>query len=168
MEQLIGLTGSVVDSALLCPYTRRFRSSDRPAVTSLLSVLPRLYPGGSEWLQRRLTDSLNGRAECIVVQDINSLEIAGVAIVTPKTAGSLKLSTFYVTEEYRSQGLGSLLLKELFETCDQQSINDIYVTVAHHIEDSLARLIEPADFRPVALIKDRYGPGRHEGVWRRT
>lgn len=147
------------------PQARPFRASDRLAVTDLLDICPRLYPGGDRWLQRRLTDVLHGRAQCTVVHAPHSSRLYAVAISTPKPSGCVKLSTFFVAEDCRQNGLGTFLLHQLMEVWNQQDLKDVYVTVAHHVEAPLARLIEPAGFLRVAMEKNRYGPGRHEAVW---
>ena len=151
------------------PYAliRPFKSSDKSELIRLLSVLPELYPGGDQWLQRRLTDSLAGQARCIVVEDYMTRSLCAVAIVTPKSSTSLKLSTFYVAQEYRLQGIGTLLLHALMRTWQQQPLSEVYVTVAHHIEPEFRNLFKPAGFNRIALEEDRYGPGRHEAVWKR-
>jgi ribosomal protein S18 acetylase RimI-like enzyme len=156
-------TGSAENSSLV----RWFKPPDRSQVVRLLSVLPTLYPGGSDWLQQRLDDSLLGRAACIVVKDAKDQSLSAVAIMTPKASGSVKLSTFYVAPERRHRGIGRLLLSVLLSSWRPQPQDEIYVTVAHHVEPAFRRLIEPAGFNKIAFEEDRYGKGRHEAVWSR-
>ena len=146
---------------------RPFESSDVSELVRLLSVLPELYPGGDQWLQRRLAACLAGQASCIVVEDYMTHSLCAAAIVTPKSSRCLKLSTFYVAQEYRLQGIGTLLLRTLIRTWQQQSLSEVYVTVAHHVEPEFRSLFKPAGFNRISLEKDRYGPGRHEAVWKR-
>lgn len=162
-----GTGADVLDSLHSRLVIRPFRSSDRPEVFSLLSVLPQLYPEGHQWLQRRLADSLRGQASCTVVEDCATHSLCAVAIVTPKSSTSQKLSTFYVAQECRLQGLGTILLGELMKFWQQQALREVYVTVAHHIEPVFQKLIQPAGFSRIAFEENRYGPGRHEAVWKR-
>lgn len=153
---------------LRCPKVRPFLASDRADVTDLLRVLPVLYPGGEAWLHRRLNDVLRGSANCAVVQLPQSPHISAAAICTPKPNSSIKLSTFFVAEDHRRHGLGSLLLEQLIDAWDKQGVTETYVTVPLHLEGILAKLIGPAGFIKIATEKHRYGPGRHEAIWVRA
>lgn len=158
-------SGRLEDSARSSSPVRWFEPSDRSQVVRLLAVLPTLYPGGSDWLQQRLDDSLLGRTGCVVVEDAQAQSLSAVAIMTPKVGGAVKLSTFYVAPDLRHRGIGRLLLNALLSYWRPQVQNEIYVTVAHHVEPALRRLIEPAGFNRIAFEENRYGPGRHEVVW---
>jgi Zn-dependent peptidase ImmA (M78 family)/GNAT superfamily N-acetyltransferase len=158
----------VVESLPLQLRTRQFMERDRLDVIRLLRILPQLYPDGEQWLLQRLSDSLHGQATCTLVEDYISRDLCGVAIVTPKPSGSIKLSTFYVSEKYRMKGVGTLLLNRLMANWEQQRPREVYVTVAHYVEPALQTLIQPAGFHRIAFEENRYGPGRHEAVWKRT
>ena len=68
------------------------------AVRELLLELPTDYPGADAWLDRRLSDVLDGAAECWMA--LVGSQLAGVTILTPKRS-ALKLSTIYVDPRYR-------------------------------------------------------------------
>ena len=159
--------GSIMEADLVHVRARAFRASDRPEVVNLLAILPMLYPGGDRWLQRRLTDSLEGMAECTVVEDTRTRDLCAVAIVTPKLR-ALKLSTFYVAENHRLRGVGKFLLSDLIDSWERRGQLEAYVTVAHHLDETFAKLVQPAGFLRLHEEKNRYGVGRHEVIWIRS
>lgn len=140
--------------------------SDVADITRLLSSnIGSLYPGGESWLRQRLRDVGEGRALCKVVR-MND-EIAGVAILTPKSSSIFKLSTFFVAEEFRGLGLGSALMDIVISDLDQTEAREVYVTVAHHLSKPLSRVLLPRGFTRIATERNRYGLGRHEVVFTR-
>lgn len=135
---------------------------DVDQVTALLHVLPGLYPCGDEWLVRRLRDVLEGNADCKLVE--REGRIVAAAILTPKSAGVVKLSTFFVAEDCRHLGVGAELLRTVLNEVDRAGVRELYVTVAHHLAQPLVALFGPHGFTRTAFERDRYGLGRHELV----
>jgi hypothetical protein len=66
-------------------HLRAYQRDDRDLVMSLLEILPKLYPKGGEWLDRRLSDALDRKANCLVT--VSGLLIKRVAIQTPNGHG---------------------------------------------------------------------------------
>ncbi|QZT57122.1 GNAT family N-acetyltransferase [Mycolicibacterium austroafricanum] len=148
--------------ALRRPQVRDLRPEDLPAVRSLLTVLPELYPQGETWLHHRLEDALAGRARCTLAEVGNA--VAGVAIETPKAFGRLKLSTFLIADEHRNSGVGGTFIRLLHDRWIDENIDQVHVTVAESRHDQVRRAFEPVGFLTVAHEIDRYGPGRTEYV----
>lgn len=144
------------------PTTRDLERDDLLCVQELLTVLPKLYPKGSVWLERRLDDALLGSARCTLV-DVDGA-VAGVAIETPKGFGRLKLSTFLIAEEFRNRGVGGTFLRALHDRWIYERVQQVHVTVAEHHHDHLQRAFAPVGFLTVAHEPDRYGPERSEYV----
>lgn len=76
------------------PWVRPFAREDRDAVMHLLSFLPKLYPDGYNWLERRLDEVERRQAFCSVagVDEI----LGGILIETSKGRRASKISTLYV------------------------------------------------------------------------
>lgn len=125
-----------------------------------------LYPNGRGWLASRLRDIVRGKALGIVAWQAESA--IGVAILTPKSADRMKLSTVFVAEQARNWGVGSALVHEAVLRADAAGVTELWVTVAHHIAPQLTRLLHTAGFTETAFLCNRYGSGRHEIVYTRV
>lgn len=140
---------------------RSFRAGDRSAVTALLPHIGAWYPDGEAWLDRRLGDSLSGRATTQLV--FHGGLLAGIAIDTPKGARCHKLSTIYVAPWARRQGIGSVLFRWLYSSWVRLGTTAVYVTV-NAAKDDVCSFLEQWGFREQLIVPDRYGPGRSERV----
>ena len=60
----------------------------------MLREIPLLYPGGKQWLGKRLDDVVEGHASCTLA--VTESDLAGLTIETPKGKRRTKLSTIYV------------------------------------------------------------------------
>jgi GNAT superfamily N-acetyltransferase len=144
---------------------RPYSHADRAGVTELLRFLPALYPNGNSWLQRRLTDAEQGKALCTVAVSGNSERLAGLTIETPKGKASVKLSTIYVHPEYRSRGIGSLLLRRARNRWIHSDTTSAYVTVDESRRHLLAPLLQSNHFILGAVEPGRYAADRTEYVY---
>lgn len=144
---------------------RDYRATDREAVRRALAFLPKLYPGGDAWLERRLDDveALTAMCKVVLVQST----IAGMTIQTPKGGAVCKLSTIFVAEEFRGNGVGPRLLADALGTSRCLGLDHIYVTVASHKSTELAPLLIEHGFRLARVDYQRYGPDRDELVFNR-
>jgi GNAT superfamily N-acetyltransferase len=146
-----------------CPVSLRpYQGSDRSAVTSLLAILPSLYPKGDEWLDRRLGEVLRGKARCTVAV-INTQPI-GVAIETPKGQGKLKLSTIFVHRRYRGLGVGNCLMYRCYETWLRDNLSQVHLTSDVRIAHALLPLLKRFRFESEAVEYSRYGSDRDEQI----
>lgn len=136
-------------------------ASDISRVKEFLRIVPALYPGGDEWLDRRLSETLAGEAECLLIKD--GCSVLGVCIVTPKPR-ALKISTLLVCSEARGHGVGASLLSRALEIASDKQLQETYITVAHHLAEPLTDWLVPWGFTRTALEMNRYGVGRHECV----
>lgn len=143
---------------------RGYVQADRGEVMRLLTpVLRELYPAGEVWLARRLDDVAESQADCILAT--HDGKVVGVAIITPKKTGRVKLSTLYVTPTARGKGIGRQILKETLARLRSQGADEIYITAAHSVEDLIRPLLEAQGFIKLDRVPNRYGPGRHEDIY---
>ena len=140
---------------------REMVADDRTELTGVLGIIPALYPGGDWWLRRRLDEVLANRAGCTLIEANG--ELVGAALVKRKSPSVAKLSTFYISPSGRGNGLGSQLIDSVMVNLSLAGVEEVYVTVAHHLAEEL-QLLGPRGFTPTAFERDRYGNGRHEVV----
>lgn len=138
-------------------------SENRRDVARLLDFLPALYPGGAQWLDRRLAEVERGEAVCLSAR--RGTELVGVAIGKLKADGRYKLCTLYVAPEARRHGAGRMLLRGITNAANRASATEIYVTAAHTVSFQVWRLVRSEGFLPVVTQLNRYGAGRHETVF---
>lgn len=143
---------------------RAATASDRTRVTGALGCLPRLYPGGGAWLDRRFDDALLGRSRLAVAAGDGRL--LGLTLDTPKGEHRRKLSTLFVHPQFRHKGVGTWLLFLTFEHWLREGVRDAWITVPEH-DRATTTFLEGHGFRPLPTLRDRYGPGRSEvvSVW---
>lgn len=135
----------------------------RQRIVDLLDFLPVLYPGGSDWLARRLDDVVRGDASCVVLE--RDTEVIGVAIGVIKSESRFKICTLYVRPSARRLGGGSALLAEVLEVAKASGAKHAYITAAHTVSNELWSVLRPSGFRQIVTQLDRYGHGRHETVF---
>src|SRR5579883_1759323 len=133
---------------------RPYHSRDRDGVVRLLHFLTALYPGGADWLSRRLYDVEAGQASCDVVSAGKSP--VALIIQTGKGTGRLKLCTFYVAPGWRSIGLGTVLLSHAQTAWLRSGILEVRVTADSERAVVLQPLLHAAGFRRWARVPDRY------------
>jgi len=145
---------------------RDYRRDDRSPLLRLLTIVPRLYPNGSEWLLRRLDDIESGNASCTLV--CKNEKIGGVLIDTDKGTRSKKISTFFVDDKLANQGLGS----RLFSSCRlrwlRSGIDKLHITVAGERRVNIEKFLIARNFKPIAFEHGRYGPMRDEIIYSTT
>ena len=143
--------------------THPMRLTDRSSVYwGLLPVIANSYPRAEGWLQGRLDDVLEGKADCFLARD--AIGLRGVVIQTPKGRDRLKLSTIWVAPRARGQGLGKALVERCHETWHQRETREVWVTAGREAIESVERVLRPYGFVPSAYHPDRYREGHIETV----
>ena len=151
---------------LLAPHVRPIDCAgpaSRQRIEELLDFLPVLYPGGSAWLSRRMSDVARGRATALVAEV--SGEMVGVALGILKASGRFKVSTLFVSPTHRGLGLGAELLDSMVVRARVVGANEVYITGAHSVRENLSPLLASRGFVLTATEANRYGQGRHEDVY---
>ncbi len=156
---------AVASCRAACPPVglRAFSKDDEVDVFQLLDILPRLYPGGFSWLERRLFDVVHHRAHCTLA--VSGRELVGITIETPKPASRMKLSTLWVKPEWRRRGVGSLLLGNATRRWRREGIRAGHVTCDLAVAPVLSGLLSGFAFDAVSVEWERYGTARHEAVF---
>jgi len=145
-------------------WLKPYEQKNRSAVFALLQDLPRLYPKGEEWLERRLSDVARGKARCTLA--MASSTPVGVTIETPKGRHRLKLSTIYVHPLFREKGVGTDLMVAAYQQWQlNEEVDEVYVTVDRNRAPDLGLLLSKFGFVMAAVEPRRYGPNRDEVVF---
>jgi len=147
-------------------FVRDYRRDDRAALLRLLTIVPRLYPNGVEWLLRRLDDVESRKASCTLV--CKNEKIGGVLIDTDKGLRSKKISTLFVADNLANQGLGSLLFSSCKMRWLRSGIEKLHITVAGQRRPNIEKFLVARNFQPIAFEPGRYGPMRDEIVYSMT
>ncbi len=143
----------------LRPYSAR----DSRKVWRLLTILPKLYPNGSEWLDRRLNDVLTNKARCTVA--VSDDAIVGITIESFKGLRTVKLSTIFVRRGSRRMGVGQALLNRCRSHWLSAGVDRAYVTADLHSSSPLDSLLLRYGFHLHCIEANRYGEGRNEAVF---
>jgi len=147
---------------------RPLRSTDLQALMSTVGILvDSLYPQGAEKLFARLENALNGYATANVVESLTLGPIA-LASETLKGADNVKVSTFWVHQDFRGRGIGGRLLDHRLEDWRHSNRGHAIVTVREDRAAELERLFTPRGFTRVAVDIDRYGDGQNEVILKWT
>lgn len=155
MNTLIQAPVLVPNAIWMCPW----RQGDRRSIFNLLSFLPSLYPGASQWLDRRLDDVERGRAACTIGGFGNV--VSGILIESPKGRRHTKISTFFVRSAVAGSGLGSKILGRHECEWSANGIDRAHITVAAERIGAIGGFLLMKGFVPTVRIADRY---RHDSV----
>ena len=116
-----------------------------------------LYPGFPQWLDRTINDSSS-----IFNVAYRDERAVGVAIWKPKGNRIAKLSTLFVTEEYRRSGIGRNLILTCLEQWKVARFKRAFVTTA---KVELVSFFERYGFWVEGIGREIYERERHEPEW---
>lgn len=171
VELLVNMVASPIVSGLRPEPTRCSGLLLRPygerdwvlVMKRLAPLLATSYPGGDQWLSRRLMDVEAGRARAQLVTLRGNL--GGIAIETPKAGSCVKLSTLWLAAPLRGRGLGH----ELLETCTSRwratGVPSAWITASGAAVEGVGALVTQHGFQLTARERNRYGVGRDEWVF---
>lgn len=140
---------------------RAIRPGDRPFLAQCAPFIQARYPGGADWLDRRLDSVLGGCGRGLLAT-VDGYP-AGFAISTEKGERIEKLSSLFVHPSMRGLGCGRRLIGALSDLWHANDVHDAYVTCAAG-DRATEHFFKRHGFVPVAVVQDRYGPGRDETV----
>lgn len=141
----------------------RNQQFDTQAVRTLLAPIDVKYPCGFIWLDKRLDDIADGRAD--LWQLTSGGILAALAIVTPKGRHQSKLSTFIVAEHIRNRGVGRQLLAQLTWHWLENNIDSVHVTVDESDLET-GSFFSRNGFHPMEASSVSYGHERRDKVFR--
>lgn len=128
-----------------------------------LAFLPKLYPGGDTWLDRLLHKE--GLATSRITLYSISREIAGITVERQKEESRLKLSTFYVHEDWRGRGIARVMMDSCQARWTQERIRRVHVTAQYPRDDGLDHVFCSSGFVLHTVEPSRYRTGADEGVF---
>ena len=142
---------------------RRAMSPDESRLFETVGdVVDALYPAGREELMAKLlfNESIGDHSFVATVDG----EIVAYAAESAKANGRLKLSTFWVHEDFRRQHIGSRLISFLVERWIKSGLQSVHVTVRAGRDTELLGLLSNYGFRFLTTARNRYGAGRDEVI----
>lgn len=116
-----------------------------------------LYPGFQQWLAKTISDP-----RTVFNVAYRNGKAVGVAIWKLKGNGIAKLSTLFVTTDYRSSGIGRNLILTCFEQWKTEKIRRAFVTTA---KVELIPFFERYGFWGEGLGREIYERAGHEPEW---
>jgi GNAT superfamily N-acetyltransferase len=121
--------GNSFESIISAFGVRKLSSNEFKREVELIKVIDEelsfLYPGFPQWLAKTISNP--GTIFNVAYRDGKAI---GVAIWKPKGNGIAKLSTLFVTEEYRRSGIGRNLILTCLEQWKTEKIRRAFVTTA--------------------------------------
>jgi GNAT superfamily N-acetyltransferase/predicted nucleic acid-binding protein len=138
---------------------RRATQKDRAVLEELLAPIRDDYPDFEAWFAKKFGDP----STVVNIGVVEGVKASGVAIWKPKDARTAKLSTFYVSEDARSLGLGQHLLFHCLRQWIEQRIERAYVTAGADKND-IIRFCVSFGFRIEGAAQRRYSKGGTELV----
>lgn len=137
-------------------YYRTDNYIDRLVLRNFLNDVAHLYPGFDAWFNFKFYRGLStGVREIIYAHDGN--ELVGVSLLKNSTMEK-KLSTLFIKEEYRSQGIGKYLLTNSMEKLN----GNCEITVSDERLSELTPLLTSAGFSRLTSREDYYRNGSVE------
>ena len=145
-----------IDVARLDAVVRRAKQDDADAVAELMDPIRSSYPNFDDWRSKALS-----RKEAYV--GIFDGRIAGISVWSPKDERVVKLSTFYVGDDYQRKGLGPHLLFHQLRLWIAQRFEKVFVTVSSERLPALEFFLRYG-FRVEGASTRRYKAGATEFI----
>lgn len=117
-------TPSLATATSSSPIVRAARPDDADEISRLMEPIKSSYPNFDAWRQKALTGDKH-----FFVAEVEG-GIAGVAVWSKKDDQVVKLSTFYVGDEYQGRGIGPHLLFHQVRLWVANQVQKVYVTVS--------------------------------------
>ena len=155
------IEGDSFDSIVSAFGVRKLSGSEFRREIELIKVLDDelspLYPGFPQWFDRTMSSS-----DAVFNVAYRDRQAIGVAIWKPKGNGIAKLSTLFVTENYRRSGIGRNLILTCFEQWKSELIRRAFVTTAR-VE--LVKFFERYGFWVEGIGREIYEREAHQPEW---
>lgn len=153
--------GESFDSIVSAFGVKKLSGSEFRREIELIKVLNNelspLYPGFPQWFDKTMKS-----LDSIFNVAYRDKQAIGVAIWKPKGNGIAKLSTLFVTEDYRRSGIGRNLILTCFEQWKSERIRRSFVTTAR-VE--LVPFFERYGFWVEGIGREIYERESHQPEW---
>lgn len=153
--------GDSFESIITAFGVKKLRGNDFKREIDLIRVMDEdlswLYPGFPQWLTKTINSS-----DTIFNVAYRDREAVGVAIWKHKGNGVAKLSTLFVTQNYRRSGIGRNLILTCLEQWKAERIRRAFVTTA---KIELIPFFERYGFWVEGIGREIYEREAHEPEW---
>jgi len=155
------IQGDSFESIISAFGVKKLRGNDFKREIDLIKVIDEelsfLYPGFPQWLHKTINN-----LDTIFNVAYRDEKAVGVAIWKPKGNGIAKLSTLFVTEDYRRSGIGRNLILVCLEQWKSDKIRRAFVTTA---KVELVPFFERYGFWVEGIGREIYEREGHEPEW---
>ena len=155
------IEGDSFDSIISAFGIRKLNGSEFRLEKELIKVLDDelspLYPGFPQWFDKTMNNS-----DTVFNVAYRDKQPIGVAIWKPKGNKIAKLSTLFVTEDYRRSGIGRNLILTCFEQWKLERIRRAFVTTARI---NLVSFFERYGFWVEGIGREIYEREAHQPEW---
>ena len=127
-------------------------------ISCALSLLRNEYPGFHRWFNTTVKAGLPSGRRQIWIAISPKGEMAGVLILK-KQPEEKKICTLYVCEQFRNQGIGTLLMNTALQNIGTDT--PLATVSSNHIKE-YSRLLKKFQFQPNRIYKDYYRSGVSE------
>jgi GNAT superfamily N-acetyltransferase len=153
--------GDSFESIVSAFGVRKLNGKEFRGESELIKVLDKelslLYPGFPQWFNRTMNS-----LDAVFNVAYRDRQAIGVAIWKPKGNGIAKLSTLFVTEDYRRSGIGRNLILTCFEQWKSERIRRAFVTTA---KIDLISFFERYGFWVEGIGREIYEREAHQPEW---
>lgn len=129
-------------------------------IANYLTAAGKLYPDFKNWLYMTFRPGYLDGTRSILICDHES-QISGVALLK-KDLSEKKICTFYVSPEFRGQGIGSELMKRSVQALGEK---DICITVPEERSLELYPTLNNSGFKITSAVDGMYRPGKTENIY---
>ncbi|BCL37410.1 GNAT family N-acetyltransferase [Nostoc sp. MS1] len=155
------IQGDSFESIVAAFGVRKLNGRDFRHESELIKVLVEelspLYPGFPKWFDKTMNS-----LDTVFNVAYRDSQAIGVAIWKPKGNGIVKLSTLFVTEDYRRSGIGRNLILTCFEQWKSERIRRAFVTTA---KTYLIAFFERYGFWVEGIGREIYEREAHQPEW---
>lgn len=155
------IKGDSFDSIISAFGVKKLNGKDFRNEIDLIKILndelSPLYPGFPQWFDKTMKSS-----DSVFNVAYRDKQAIGVAIWKPKVNGIAKLSTLFVTEDYRRSGIGRNLILTCFEQWKAELIRRVFVTTA---KVELVPFFERYGFWVEGIGREIYEREKHLPEW---
>lgn len=155
------IQGDSFESIISAFGVKKLSGNDFKREVDLIKVIDEelsfLYPGFPQWLAKTINN-----LDTIFNVAYRNEKAVGVAIWKPKGNGIAKLSTLFVTEDYRRSGIGRNLILACLEQWKADTIRRAFVTTA---KVELVPFFERYGFWVEGIGREIYEREGHEPEW---
>lgn len=132
-------------------------------VLNFLSFLENNYPSYKQWATGKLASP-----DTISYLVFHNEQVIGIGIGAIKKGDKFKISTFYITPDFRKQSLGHNLLQLFIQKAVEKKATQIYITANSTLHSTLGEFLITRGFALTTQLPNKYVTGHTENVYIKT